>query len=299
MSLKLRGVVPPVATPFDKDENLDLKALRRNIEAWNATDLGGYLVLGSNGESGNLDEKEREATIAAAAEVRSADKFLMIGTGLESTRHTIAYTRRAAELGADCALVLTPCYYKPQMTPAALEAHFQKVAEAVTIPILVYNVPQFTGINVPAATVARLSQHPNIVGVKDSSGNIGQLSDIVRLSTPDFATFVGSGVTFYPALCVGAVGGILAIANVFPQMCTAIQSAFAAGDHARALLLQQRLITFGVQVTSGLGVPGLKHAMNLVGYQGGIARSPLLHPADTSGLEAEMDKLKDFWPSNL
>lgn len=299
MSLKLRGVVPPVATPFDQNEDLDLAALKHNIEAWNATDLGGYLVLGSNGESGNLSEKEREQAIAAAAEVTAQDKFLMIGTGLESTRHTIAFTRRAAELGAQCALVLSPCYYKPQMTPPALEAHYLKVAEAVTIPILIYNVPQFTGVNMPAAMIARLSKHPNIVGVKDSSGNIGQLADIIRLSEPGFAVFVGSGVVFYPALCVGASGGILAIANVFPQMCTAIQAAHQAGDHARALLLQQRLMTFGVMVTSGLGVPGLKHAMNLVGYRGGIARSPLAHPADTSGLEAEMAKLKDFWPANL
>jgi len=299
VSLNLRGVVPPVATPFDQNEDLDLAALKHNLQAWNATDLGGYLVLGSNGESGYLSEAEREAAIAAAAEAMAPGKFLMIGTGLESTRHTIAFTRRAAELGADCALVLSPCYYKPQMTPAALEAHYLKVAEAATIPILVYNVPQFTGVNLPAAMVARLSRHANIVGCKDSSGNIAQLTDIIRLSEPGFAVFVGSGVAFYPALCVGAVGGILAIANVFPQMCTALQAAFAAGDHARALVLQQRLMTFGVMVTSGLGVAGLKHAMNLVGYQGGLPRSPLAPPADLGPLEAEMDKLKDFWPSAL
>ena len=296
MGLKLRGVLPPVATSFDRDEALDLDALRANLRAWNSTGLGGYLVLGSNGESGYLNQAEREAVIAAAAEARAPEKTLMIGTGLESTRHTIAFTRRAAELGADCALVVSPCYYKGQMTPAVLEAHYQKVAEAVTIPILVYNVPQFTGVNLPADLVARLSAHPNIVGCKDSSGNLTQLGDIIRLSQPGFAVFVGSATVFYPALCLGAVGGILAAANVLPRLCVAVQEAHAAGDHPQALELQRRLVPLAQLVTTGQGIGGLKRAMDLVGYRGGPARSPLPMPASDAPLQKELDPLKEFWP---
>jgi len=296
MGVKLQGVLPPVATSFTSDEGLDLNALKANLEAWNSTGLGGYLVLGSNGESGYLSEKEREEVIAAAAEARSPEKTLMIGTGLESTRHTIAFTRRAAELGADCALVVSPCYYKGQMTPAVLEAHYQKVAEAATIPILVYNVPQFTGVNLPADLVARLSRHPNIVGCKDSSGNLTQLGDIIRLSQPGFAVFVGSATVFYPALCLGAVGGILAVANVLPRLCVAVQDAHQAGDHAQALALQRRLTPLAQLVTTGQGIGGLKRAMDLVGYAGGPARWPLPMPASNEPLQKELDLLKDFWP---
>mgnify|MGYP000895462521 FL=1 len=296
MGVKLQGVVPPVATSFGPDEALDLNALQANLRAWNATSLGGYLVLGSNGESGYLSEKEREEVIAAAHEARTPEKTLMIGTGLESTRHTIAFTRRAAELGADCALVVSPCYYKGQMTPAALEVHYQKVAEAATIPVLVYNVPQFTGVNLPADLVARLSRHPNIVGCKDSSGNLTQLGDIIRLSQPGFAVFVGSATVFYPALCLGAVGGILAVANVLPRLCVAVQDAHQAGDHAQALALQRRLTPLAQLVTTGQGIGGLKRAMDLVGYAGGPARWPLPMPASNEPLQKELDLLKDFWP---
>lgn len=296
MGLKLQGVLPPVATSFGADEGLDLNALTTNLKAWNSTGLGGYLVLGSNGESGYLSEKEREEVIAAAHQARSPEKTLMIGTGLESTRHTIAFTRRAAELGADFALVVSPCYYKGQMTPAVLEAHYQKVAEAATIPILVYNVPQFTGVNLPADLVARLSRHPNIVGCKDSSGNLTQLGDIIRLSQPGFAVFVGSATVFYPALCLGAVGGILAVANVLPRLCVAVQDAHQAGDHARALELQRRLTPLAQLVTTGQGIGGLKRAMDLVGYTGGPARSPLPMPTSDAPLQKELDLLKEFWP---
>lgn len=288
----LRGVIPPVATPFQDDE-LDLQALQANLRAWNHTALSGYLILGSNGESCYLSEAEKEAVLAAAAEAMPDDKLFMAGTGCESTRETIRLTRRAAELGAGCALVLTPAYYKGQMTNQALEAHYQRVAEASPIPILLYNVPQFTGVNLAPALVAGLSAHPNIAGIKDSSGNIGQLTEIIRLCPPDFAVFVGSAPVFYPALCVGAVGGILAVANVVPELCVEIQRLHQAGDGQAALDLQRAINPLAALVTTGLGVGGLKLAMDLRGFQGGQARSPLSLPLEARPqLTQELDKLR-------
>ncbi|MBI4798556.1 MAG: dihydrodipicolinate synthase family protein [Desulfarculus sp.] len=291
MNKPLQGVIPPVATPF-KDEELDLKALQANLRTWNQTGLSGYLILGSNGESCYLSEAEKEAVLAAAAEAMAPDKLFMAGTGCESTRQTIALTRRAAELGADCALVLTPAYYKGQMTSEALQAHYQKVAEASPMPILLYNVPQFTGVNLAPALVARLSAHANIAGIKDSSGNIGQLTEIIRLSRPGFAVFVGSAPVFYAALCVDAVGGILAVANVVPEPCVEIQRLYQAGDHRAALDLQRAINPLAALVTTGLGVGGLKLAMDLRGYQGGQVRSPLTLPQEARPqLAEELDKL--------
>jgi 4-hydroxy-2-oxoglutarate aldolase len=294
MNKALGGVLPPVATPF-KDEELDLKALQANLRAWNAGGLSGYLILGSNGESCYLNEQEKDRVLAAAAEAMAPEKIFMAGTGCESTRETIRLTRRAAELGADCALVLTPAYYKGQMTEEALEAHYQKVAEASPMPILLYNVPQFTGINMTPGLVARLAGHANIVGLKDSSGNIAQLTEIIRLRGPGFAVFVGSAPVFYPALCVGAQGGILAVANVVPELCVDIQRRQAGGDHAGALALQQALNPLAALVTSGLGVGGLKLAMDQRGFRGGQVRSPLTMPTQAAGrLAAELGKLEPW-----
>lgn len=292
MNKPLRGVIPPVVTPF-KNEELDLQAMQANLRAWNLTGLSGYLILGSNGENCYLGEAEKEAVLAAAAEAMAADKLFMAGTGCESTRETIRLTRRAAELGADCALVLTPAYYKGQMTNEALEAHYQKVAEASPMPILLYNVPQFTGINMAPALVARLAAHANIAGIKDSSGNIGQLTEIIRLCPPDFAVFVGSAPVFYVALCVGAVGGILAVANVAPEPCVEIQRLYDRGDHQGALAMQRAVNPLAALVTTGLGVGGLKLAMDLRGFQGGQVRSPLCLPLEARPqLTQELGKLR-------
>ncbi|MFH1033566.1 MAG: dihydrodipicolinate synthase family protein [Pseudomonadota bacterium] len=293
MQKALKGVLPPVATPF-KDDELDLTALQTNLRAWNPGGLSGYLILGSNGETGYLSEHEKDQVLDAARQAIAPDKLFMAGTGCESTRETIRLTRRAAELGADCALVLTPAYYKGQMTEEALAAHYAKVAEASPVPILLYNVPQFTGVNMAPGLVSRLSGHANIAGIKDSSGNITQLTEIIRLSGPEFAVFVGSAPVFFPALCVGAAGGILAVANVVPELCVEIQRRQEAGDQAGALALQQALNPLAALVTTGLGVGGLKLAMDKRGFQGGQVRSPLIMPNDTGALAAELAKLRPW-----
>lgn len=277
MELKLQGVLPPIITPF-KDEKVDLEALTANIRRWNQTGLSGYLVAGSNGEAVYLSEAEWEKTLAAAKEAVAEDKFIMAGAGRESSHNTIAACKRAAELGADCALCITPSYFKGQMTPPRLAAHFERVAEESPIPIVAYNFPQATGLNMDPDLVAGLSQHPNIAGIKDSSGNIAQLSEIIHLASDDFKVFVGNAEVFYPALCLGAAGAILAVANVLPEMCVELQAAYEAGDHAKARGLQWEMARPAALVTRVHGVGGLKVAMELAGYNAGTVRMPLSMP---------------------
>jgi 4-hydroxy-2-oxoglutarate aldolase len=214
---------------------------------------------------------------------------MLVGTGMESTQETILFTNQVAKMGADCALVVTPSYFKGSMKPQILYDHFIAVAESSKIGILIYNVPQFTGINLEPELVAKLSEHPNIFGIKDSSGNIGQLSEMINLSQKGFAVFVGSAPVFFPALCVGAVGGILAVANVVPQECVQIQSLFNKGKMNEARALQSRLTPLAKTVTTKFGIGGLKMAMDLAGYFGGNPRSPLKKPGKET--EEELKRL--------
>jgi 4-hydroxy-2-oxoglutarate aldolase len=280
--MKLSGVMPPITTPF-QDAKLAPDKLRSNFQKWNKTGLSGYLVLGSNGEAVYLSEKEKIRVMEIARASIPRSKFMVVGTGMESTRETIRFTGQAAKMGADFALVVTPCYFKGSMKPQILYDHFIAVAESSPIGILIYNVPQFTGINLEPEWAAKLSEHPNIVGMKDSSGNIGQLSEIIDLSQKGFAVFVGSAPVFFPALCVGAVGGILAVANVVPQEYVWIQSLFNKGKINEAKVLQSQLTPLAKAVTTKYGIGGLKMAMDLTGYFGGNPRPPLKRP----GVEVE------------
>jgi 4-hydroxy-2-oxoglutarate aldolase len=275
--MKLSGVLPPIATPFQGGE-LALDKLKKNFQMWNKTSLSGYLVLGSNGEAVYLNEKEKMKVIEVSREAIPKSKIMLVGTGMESTQETIRFTNQAAKLGANGALVVTPSYFKGSMRPQILYDHFISVAESSKIGILIYNVPQFTGINMEPELVAKLSEHPNIIGIKDSSGNIGQLSEIVHLSRKGFAVFVGSAPVFFPALCVGAVGGILAVAQVVPQECVQIQDLFTKGKMDEARALQSRLTPLAKAVTTRYGIGGLKMALDLTGYFGGHPRPPLKRP---------------------
>ncbi|HSH69327.1 MAG TPA: dihydrodipicolinate synthase family protein, partial [Deferrisomatales bacterium] len=273
----LQGVIPPVVTPFAGEE-LDVEAFRANVARWDQTGLSGYLVLGSNGENVFLEDGEKLDLVAACREVAAAGKIIMAGTGCESTRATVRLTARAAAAGADCALVITPGYYKGQMTGERLEAHYCAVADAAPIPILLYNVPKFTGLNLAPAVVTKLAAHPNIVGIKDSSGDIGQLIQIRRRTPKEFAVFVGAAGAFYAGLCVGASGAILAVANAVPELCVAVQERFRTGDREGALELQRALMDITPLVTSVHGIGGLKAAMAYRGYAAGEVRSPLAMP---------------------
>ncbi|MCF8042155.1 MAG: dihydrodipicolinate synthase family protein [Desulfarculaceae bacterium] len=293
MKHKLQGVLPPMATPFTADEALDLTALKANITKWNATGLSGYLAVGSNGESVYLSEDEQQAVIAATVEAAAEDKFVMAGAGRESSRETIGAIKRAASVGADCALIVTPCYFKGQMKAPNLEAHYLRVAEASPLPILLYNVPQATQVNMEPDLVARLAPHPNITGIKDSSGNIAQLSEILRLTKDeDFAVFVGNAEVLHSATQLGADGAILAVANVMPQECVDIMEAVRSGDLAKGKALQWSISRLAALVTRSHGVGGLKATMDMVGYYGGPVRLPLLMPGQAAldELAAELKK---------
>jgi 4-hydroxy-2-oxoglutarate aldolase len=286
--MKLSGVMPPITTPF-QDGKLVSDKLKNNFQKWNKTGLSGYLVLGSNGEAVYLNEKEKIKVVEISRASIPRSKFMVVGTGMESTQETICFTNQVAKIGANFALVVTPSYFKGSMKPQILYDHFIAVAESSRIGILIYNVPQFTGINLEPEWVAKLSEHPNIVGIKDSSGNIGQLSEIIHLSQKGFAVFVGSAPVFFPALCVGAVGGILAVANVVPQEWVRIQNLFNQAKMNEAKALQSQLTPLAKAVTTKYGIGGLKMAMDLAGYFGGNPRLPLKRPGKE--VEQELKRL--------
>ena len=286
--MELTGVIPPIPTPFDRGEPAFGK-LEENMAMWNRTGLSGFLILGSNGEAVYLNEQEKLAVVEKARECIPDSKTMLVGTGLESTRETVRFTNLVADLGADYALVAPPFYYKGSMQPKILFDHFQTVADKSRIPILLYNVPQFTGVNLEPALVARLSKHPNIVGIKDSQGNIGQLNETIYSTDPEFLVFVGSAPVFYPALCIGAHGGILAVANVIPEHCIEIYNLFQQGRHQDARSLQNRMTPLAKAVTVKYGIAGLKAVMDTAGYFGGDPRSPLQSPEPE--VQRELDRM--------
>jgi 4-hydroxy-2-oxoglutarate aldolase len=275
-SISLRGVFPPIPTPFDDRGDVAFGALADNLAWWNEYDLRGYVVLGSNGEGVLLAEEEKVRVWAAARQAIPPSKLLLAGTGCQSTRETIALTRRAADVGADAALAVTPHYYTARMTADSLVAHYEALADASPIPILIYNVPAFTGVNMSAAAVARAARHPNIIGLKDTSGNITQLADTVRLAGPDFQVLAGSASHFFPGLAVGAVAGILALANVAPARCLELYRLFQEGRWQEAAELQRWMLPLNHAVTAGFGIAGLKVALEMLGHYGGPVRLPLL-----------------------
>ena len=275
--MNLHGIYPPIITPFANDE-VDYAGLAHNVRRWMQTGLRGLLALGSNGEAAFVDEDEAERIVATVREGVPRDRVLLVGTGRQSTRATIAATARAAKAGADAVLVLTPFYFKAQMTHDALVAHYRAVADASPVPVLLYNFTNVTGINMAPDTVAALAAHPNIIGIKDSNGDVGQVSAIVARTPAAFTVLVGSAATLYPSLTVGAAGGIVAVANVVPDVCVRLFDLARAGRHDEARQLQRRLTPLAQAVTGGFGIPGLKLAMGMAGYVGGDVRGPLRPP---------------------
>jgi len=271
----LRGVLPPLTTPFDDAGELDLEGLERNLDLYNATGLVGYLPLGSNGEAAHLTAGEARRVLETVRERAVPGKAVVAGVNELSTRGAVEAARVAADAGADAALVITPYFYKSAMTRDALRAFYLEVADAAPLPILIYTFPQNTGVTIAPELVAELAEHENVVGVKDSSGNLGALADVVRRAPADFQVLSGNAGILYPALAMGAAGAILAAACLAPEACVEIDRAARAGDHRRARELQERLSPLAALVTSGLGVAGLKAALDLAGYAGGPPRGPL------------------------
>jgi 4-hydroxy-2-oxoglutarate aldolase len=241
--------------------------------------------MGSNGEYTLLSEAEKERLLAAGIESIDGRKLVLAGTGVESTRGTIALTQKAAELGADFALVNTPHYFRPRYDYAANLKHYLSVAEASPIPVIIYIMALYTGVDLPTNLVAELSQHPNIVGVKDSGGNAPKVAEMVAFSSSEFGVLAGSASFLYPALCLGATGGITALANVAPREVSAIRDAYEAGDHALARTLQFNALAPNAAVTSKFGIPGLKVALEHVGLRAGLPREPIAPLNDKDAAE--------------
>jgi 4-hydroxy-2-oxoglutarate aldolase len=287
--VKLHGIFPPVTTPLTPDGAVSLSKLRENIARYNKTGLAGYAINGSTSESVLLKWEEVYRIWETARDAAAPDKILIAGTGAESTAETIEHTNRAASFGYAVALVRTPSFYKPAMTESALAEHYLRVADAARIPILVYSVPVFTQVTVEAPLVARVSKHPNIMGMKDSSGNVQGVAEIIAAAPKEFQTLVGSASTLYESLEKGAVGAILAVACAFPELCVEIYEASRAGERAKAHSLAQKLIAPAKLFGPQYGIAGLKYALDRIGYYGGVARSPLL-PLDASA-QAEIDAM--------
>jgi len=274
-TISMAGLFPPIPTPFDAAGELDLKALASNLKKWNSYPLSGYVILGTNGEFPYLSEAEKLAYLEAARKHIPPGKLFMAGVGCESTHSTIALVKKVAALGPDVALLITPSYYKSKMDMAALIHYYQSVADASPVPVSIYNMPANTNVDMSSELIIKLSQHPNILGVKDSSGNLAKIGGILRYARPGFQVLAGSAGFLYPALCLGAVGGVLALSNIAPQQCCDLLNFFRQGRHAEAKELQLRLIAPNDAVTARFGVAGLKAAMELVGFYGGPPRSPL------------------------
>jgi 4-hydroxy-2-oxoglutarate aldolase len=271
-----QGIFPALVTPFGSDESVSLSAVRENIQLYNQTNIAGFVALGSTGESVMLSRDEADSVLAAVRESASPEKILVAGTGAESTAETIARTRRAAALGYQFALVKTPYYYKPVYRPETYLRHYRTVADASPIPVLLYSVPQFTGITLETPEIVALAAHPNIVGIKDSSGNIQRIGEIVAGTQPEFAVLTGGSAVIYPALAVGAKGAILALAAALPERCAEVFELVQNGRHREARQLQLALVQASKCIVSENGIAGVKFAMDLRGYRGGTPRLPLL-----------------------
>ena len=281
--LNLSGIFPPLPTAFDHDENLLPGKIRFNIEKLSRFDLAGFLILGSNGEQVMLSEKEKIEAISAAREALPEGRLLLAGTGCQSTRETISLTRAAAAAGAHAVLVLNPFYYKGNMNHDELVRHYYDVADASPVPVLVYNMPGNTGIDMTSRMIITMAEHPNIIGLKESGGNVAKMGEVLGNVKPGFQVLAGGAGFLLPALAVGAVGGILASANIAPVHCLSIYSSFITGDFTRAREMQHSIIPLNAAVTARWGVPALKAAMDMLGLYGGHVRRPLLPVNDDVG----------------
>jgi 4-hydroxy-2-oxoglutarate aldolase len=294
--MSITGIFPALTTPFAEDGSVSLSAVKENLSRYNRTRLAGYVVLGSTGEAVMLSREEADAVLAASREAAAPEKVLIAGTGAESTAETIVRTKRSAALGYKFALVKTPYYYKPMYRAETYIRHYRAVADASPIPVLLYSVPQFTGITLETPEILTLSEHPNIVGIKDSSGVIQRVSEVVASAPARFHLVTGGAAVIYPALVVGARGAILALASALPEKCVELYELVQSGQHNRAKALQHQLALASKRIVSENGIAGLKFAMDLRGYNGGAPRLPLL-PLKEENKQAIVSLIAELHPA--
>lgn len=272
----LEGAFPPVTTPFNRRGGIDEKAFRANMQRYAGIGLNGVVVAGSTGEAPYLAGSERLRLIEIAREVIRSPELVIAGTGLESTAETLQLSREAVARGADALLVLPPVYYKASMKPEIIENHFRTVADGLKRPVLIYSIPQCSGLQMDAGMIGRLSRHPNIPGLKESSGNVDFVRAILSKVKKGFHLLMGAGSGFVAALEAGATGGILAQCGFEPQICIGLYEAFRMGDGKTTERLQALLRILVTEINTAYGIPGIKAALDLSGYVGGDPRAPLL-----------------------
>lgn len=273
---KVTGIFAPIATAFKDSGEVDYDVFAQNVASFGQTKLAGLVVLGSNGEFTLLSQEEKVQLVKEARKNLPETKSVIAGTGCESFRETVELTKKCADAGAAVALVVTPHYYKRDMNEAALEKFYTTLADVSPIPVMIYNMPGNAGVNVPSSLTVKLSAHPNITGIKDSGGNIVQISEVLAKATKEFSVFAGSGSYLLATLMLGGVGGTLAVANVVPNYCAEIQENYEKGNIDRARTMQLALLPLNAAVTSRFGIGGMKAAMDIVGYKGGLPRLPIL-----------------------
>jgi 4-hydroxy-2-oxoglutarate aldolase len=290
--LALKGILLPTTTPFDLDGQISAADITSNIKEWSARGVIGFVVLGSTGERVHLDEREYLEVIEVSR--AATDSVLIVGAGQQSTVNTVKEIKSAARAGAEAVLVITPYFYRPAITQETLLNYYTAVADATPVPVLLYSMPPLTGIKIEPETVARLSEHPNIIGVKDSSNDVAGLRRTVELCPSDFAVMTGNGTVLLDALRAGATGAILAVGCVVPEICVEIFRSVAAGEDAEQL--QEELTPLTSAVTTKYGIGGLKAALDFAGYRGGSVRSPLRAPDDAARAEIKsvLDRITGF-----
>jgi 4-hydroxy-2-oxoglutarate aldolase len=286
--MKLQGIFPALTSSFDHEGNLYKAKVFHNVEKFNQIGLSGYTVCGSTGETPLLSTEERLQLMEWVREATPAGKTLIAGVGAESVHETVRVANRAADIGYHVALALTPFYYRGQMhRPDTQALYFRSVADRSKIPVMLYNIPQVTGYALPAETIAELSHHPNIIGMKDSSGDLEKIKTVVPMVKPGFQVLSGSGTGFWDAMNAGATGAILAIANALPYACVTAWEAFRTREFVAGADWQARIIPAAKLIATKHGIPGLKYAMDLNGYYGGIPRLPFVPPSAEARAEIE------------
>lgn len=276
---KMKGIYAPVATPF-RDGKIAYDWLDENLDFLLSSKLEGIVVMGSNGEFVSLTEAEKLEMIRFCCKKIAGKKRVMVGIGSNCIEETLHLADESAAQRADAVLVVTPYYYKNAMNDSALEHYYTEIAEISPLPVAIYNMPANTGVNTSAGLLSKLSYHSNIVGVKDTSGNIVQIAETIRDADKNFSVFAGNWAFFLPSLFLGAKGATLALANIVPNECVSLMEFFEQQKHEEARSLQFKLMALNAAITSKYGIGGLKTAMDMIGLNGGAPRHPLYKPGD-------------------
>lgn len=283
--ISLNGIFAPLATPFASNGDIDTTAFASNIRAHMDAGLSGVVIAGSTGEAALLDESERSSLVEVAREILPKTRALIVGAGAESTRYAIRLAKNAAARGADAVLVVAPHYYSASMTSDVLLKHYRAVADASPIPVILYNIPKYMHFAIPASVVAELAKHPNIIGIKDSSGNREMFAGFAEAKSAKFSLLSGSGAMLQYSMSLGATGGILGVSLFAPSLALEIHSAMKRGDTAAATHAQEKVAPLHMKIVAEMGVPGVKAAMDEIGLKGGPLRSPLVALGPTERAE--------------